>query len=273
MKQKLFITDFDGTLAASDGLVSLKNLLALDLLAKHQIVRVIATGRNLYSVRKVIAPNFPVDYVIFTTGAGLMHWPTQKMILSHHLDRDSIKTTFNCFNEYRIDFMIHDPIPDNHFFQFFETGLKNLDFASRKQHYGEYCRAGDFDQLPGKAAQFLGVLRPDQDENLIPLIKQTLNSQNVVRATSPFDHKSIWVEVFSKQAAKHTTSDFLAQSLGVSRSNTFAIGNDYNDQELLNWAGKAFAVGNAIEALKNQHERVAEVQKDGFAEAVERILS
>lgn len=273
MKQKLFITDFDGTLAASDGLVSSKNLTALALLAKHQIVRVIATGRNLYSVRKVVAYDFPVDYVIFTTGAGLMHWPTQKMMLSHHLDGDSIKTTFNCFNEYQIDFMIHEPIPDNHFFQFFETGLRNVDFACRKQHYSDYGRPGNFDRLPGKAAQFLGVLRPEQDETLVPLLKKTLNSQNVVRATSPFDRKSIWVEVFSKQAAKHTTSDFLAQQLGVSRSNTFAIGNDYNDQELLSWAGKAFVVGNAIEALKSQHERVANVEKDGFAEAVEKILS
>ena len=272
MANKIFITDFDGTLATHDGLVSQKNREALKRLSKNGIVRVIATGRNLYSARKVISSDFPVDYVIFTTGAGLIHWPTQKILVSHHMDQSSIDETFECFKENFIDFMVHEPIPNNHFFQFFATGLENLDFEFRKQHYGSYSKMGLSGTLPKLATQFLGVLRPEQSERVYSLIKDSLRSLNVVRATSPFDHQSIWVEVFSKRAAKDLTSQYLAEKLGFSRLETVAIGNDYNDEGLLNWSGKSFVVENAIDKLKSQFESVAHVDQDGFAEAVNRIL-
>ena len=272
MGKKFFITDFDGTLATHDGLVSQKNREALTSLKKSEFVRVVATGRNLYSVRKVISLDFPVDYIIFTTGAGLIHWPTQQILVSHHMDQASIDLTFKCFKDNLIDFMVHDPIPNNHFFQFFSTGLENLDFEVRKRHYGDYCQTGTRGALPAIATQFLGVLRPEQSEDLYSDLKDSLKSLNVVRATSPFDHKSIWVEVFSKKAAKHLTSQFLADQLGVSRFDTVAIGNDYNDEGLLQWAGKSYVVENAIDKLKNRFECVAQVDDDGFAEAVDRVL-
>lgn len=273
MQKKLFVTDFDGTLATHDGRVSQGNLRALERLAERGIVRAIATGRNLYSIRKVIPSNFPIDYVIFTTGAGLIHWPTQKIILSHHLDRTLIDQIFSCFKEHAIDFMIHDPIPNNHVFCFFETGALNVDFETRKRHYEGYSQLGSSHLLPNLATQFLGVLRPDQDESLYSSLKSYLENLNVVRATSPFDQKSIWIEVFAKKAAKDSTSDYLARSLGFTKAQTVAVGNDYNDEDLLNWAGKAFVVANAIENLKANHEMVADVAKDGFAEAVEKVLS
>jgi Cof subfamily protein (haloacid dehalogenase superfamily) len=272
MSQKLIVTDFDGTLAGPNGIVSQKNRETLDSLGKKKHIRVIATGRNLYSVHKVIEPSFPVDYVIFTTGAGMIHWPTQKIMVSHHLEKQSIKTAFDCLKQKQIDFMIHDLIPNNHVFYYFETGLDNSDFVFRKQHYGNYGRPGNLETLPESATQFVAVLRPDQKESVYENIRRELQALNVIRATSPFDHKSIWVEIFSKKAAKHSTAEFLASELNISLRNTVAVGNDYNDIELLNWASRSFAVENAISELKARHEVVAHADQGGFSEAIERIL-
>ncbi len=62
MKIKMVITDFDGTLLNSQKIVSIDNRNALELLGKEKICRVIAIGRNLYSLNKVINNDFPVDY-------------------------------------------------------------------------------------------------------------------------------------------------------------------------------------------------------------------
>jgi Cof subfamily protein (haloacid dehalogenase superfamily) len=272
MKPKLIVTDFDGTLAGASGTVSEKNRETLAALGEKKHVRVIATGRNLYSVHKVIEPSFPVDYVIFTTGAGMIHWPTQKIMVSHHLEKDSIQTAFDCLKQKQIDFMIHEPIPNNHVFYCFETGLQNSDFAFRKEHYGNYCQPGNWASIPECATQFVAVLRPDQKESVYESVRSDLKAVNVVRATSPFDHNTIWVEIFSKKAGKHFTAEFLAQKLNIPVSETIAIGNDYNDVELLNWAGRSFAVENAISELKTRHEIVAHAEQDGFSEAVDRVL-
>ena len=44
-------TDFDGTLARTDSKFNLKDLETLNLLQSLKIVRVIATGRSLYSLK------------------------------------------------------------------------------------------------------------------------------------------------------------------------------------------------------------------------------
>lgn len=272
INRKLIVTDFDGTLAGANGVVSRKNRETLEALGKKKHIRVIATGRNLYSVHKVIEPTFPVDYVIFTTGAGMIHWPTQKIMVSHHLEKQSIKTAFDCLRQKQIDFMIHEPIPNNHVFYYFETGLENSDFVFRKQHYGNYCQPGIKEYIPESATQFVAVLRPDQRESVYESIRKELVALNVVRATSPFDQKSIWVEIFSKQAAKHFTAEILGNQLNISTAQTVAVGNDYNDVELLNWAGRSFAVENAISELKERHEVVAHAEQDGFSDAIERVF-
>ncbi len=272
MNQKLIVTDYDGTLASNHGAVSSQNRALLDQLGQEKHIRVIATGRNLYSVKKVIDRNFPIDYVIFTTGAGIIHWPSQKILVSHHLDEKSIQTTFDCFKRNQMDFMIHQPIPDNHYFQFFSTGFHNEDFVFRKRHYGLYCREGNLNSLPSLATQFVGVLRPEQSERVFNQIKTDLHTLNTVRATSPFDHKSIWVEVFSHLAGKHRAADFLLKELNLSHTDTVAIGNDYNDIDLLSWAEKAYVVQNGIEELKDQHEVVSSAEEHGFSEAIKRFF-
>jgi hydroxymethylpyrimidine pyrophosphatase-like HAD family hydrolase len=93
-----------------------------------------------------------------------------------------------------------------------------------------------------------------------------------VRATSPFDYRSLWVEVFSKQAAKHLAADVLAKELGISAFRTLAIGNDYNDEDLLEWACKSFVGADGIQRLRDRYEIVAEAKSDGFSAAMERLL-
>ena len=51
-------------------------------LGRRGRLRVIATGRNLFSARKVLPPDFPVDYVLFSSGAGIMDWPAQRLLRS-----------------------------------------------------------------------------------------------------------------------------------------------------------------------------------------------
>ena len=68
----LFITDFDGTLLRSDGTLAQCDLDALGSLRMRGIKTAVATGRSLYSFIDSPGADLPVDYIIFTTGAGVV---------------------------------------------------------------------------------------------------------------------------------------------------------------------------------------------------------
>jgi hydroxymethylpyrimidine pyrophosphatase-like HAD family hydrolase len=66
----LFVTDLDGTLLRSDRTFAQSDLKALHRLGELHIIRVIATGRSIFSFNTVVDSALPIDYVIFSTGAG-----------------------------------------------------------------------------------------------------------------------------------------------------------------------------------------------------------
>lgn len=70
----LFIMDFDGTLLRSDRTVAAEGLVALRQLGELGIIRAIATGRSLFSFNTVPLSDLPLDFVIFSTGAGILQY-------------------------------------------------------------------------------------------------------------------------------------------------------------------------------------------------------
>ncbi len=74
----LFVCDFDGTLLRSDRSFSDVDLKALIRLGELGIIRAIATGRSIYSINTVSISALPVDFILFSSGAGIIlhpRWP------------------------------------------------------------------------------------------------------------------------------------------------------------------------------------------------------
>jgi len=112
----MVVTDLDGTLFQRDHKMSPRNLRTLVELGRRGTLRVIATGRNLFSARKVLPPDFPVDFVLFSSGAGVMDWPAQRLIRSVSMSAEEVARAFRALATRRLDFMVQRPIPDNHYF-------------------------------------------------------------------------------------------------------------------------------------------------------------
>ena len=71
MKVELFATDLDGTLLRDDKSISRDDWKSLHLLGEKGIVRVAATGRSMFKVKQVLPKDTPVDYIVFSSGAGI----------------------------------------------------------------------------------------------------------------------------------------------------------------------------------------------------------
>ena len=269
--KKILISDLDRTLLKDNNSISERNLNALRKIRDNGIVAVIATGRNIFSAQKVINSNFPIDYLIFSSGAGIIDWKTGEIIFKSQLNHKEIKDILNLFLEHDLDFMIHDEIPNNHYFQYQKTNKINPDFQRRLGIYKNFATPLEIPLIKKTASQFIAILGKDSKQKF-EQIKVKINNLSVIRATSPLDHSTIWLEVLPSNISKSHSTAWLCDKMEILQENSVGIGNDFNDLDLLNWTNKSFVVDNSPDELKKKFTVTLSNEENGFAEVMEKLL-
>ncbi len=266
---RLVVTDLDGTLFNSRHQCSPANLATLRELGRRGVIRVIATGRSPYSAHHVLPPDFPIDYLVFSSGAGILAWPSQRLLLAHHLVAPDIQHAIQVFLAHDADFMLHEPIPDNHRFWYRASGRANPDFQRRREWYRDFAAPFDASAAaPERASQFVAIEPAASGLAFYERVAPLLAPLTVVRATSPFDGESFWMEIFPPHVSKADASAWIAARHQIPQAASLAVGNDYNDCALLEWGGVSVVVANAPAELKALYPSVASNDADGFSDAV-----
>jgi len=269
----LFVCDFDGTLLRSDRSFSNADLKALRQLDAFGIVRVIATGRSIYSLNTVSISELPVDFIIFSSGAGVTRHPGGQIIRKVSLEAQEVSRAIAILRADDLDFMVHRPIPDNHVFGYFESTPANADFRRRIDLYSQF--AFPLDEVSdgfGAATQLLAILPPAGRPQLIETIRKKLPGFNIIQTTSPLDGQSTWIEIFPATVSKGLTVAWLTAEFDIDPGQTLSIGNDYNDLDLLEWTASSFVVENAPDDLKERFPVVASNNESGVAEGIKRWI-
>lgn len=271
----LFITDFDGTLLRSDGSLAKCDLDALEDLARCGVRTAVATGRSLYSFINSPGVDLPVDYLIFTTGAGVVTQIDHKLLYQVNIPSGVVARTLKYLKASALDFMLHHPVGENHKYVYRRLSSENPDFDRRIERYREFGKPLNSMQGSGfgPAAQFLAVVPPDRTHEVLREVKRELPGLSIVRSTSPLDHESTWVEFFHPDVSKSKTAAWLTSSLNIDPMDTMAVGNDYNDLDLLEWAAQGYVVENAPDDLKSEFQQVTSNNNGGVAEAASRWLN
>jgi Cof subfamily protein (haloacid dehalogenase superfamily) len=80
------------------------------------------------------------------------------------------------------------------------------------------------------------------------------------------------VDVSAPLTTKATGLAALAERLGIDRADVMAVGDNYNDREMLDWAGVGVIMGNATpDLLSAGYERTGTNDEAGLAQAIERF--
>ncbi len=270
---RMVVTDFDGTLLGSDGSLAGDDLAALRSLGDHGILRVIATGRSPFSYRRAMGGrSLPVDIIVFSSGAITARMPDLEILESHVLTAAETRFAVEVCLDHDVDFMVQDPPPGNHCFSW-RRGPGSPDFERRLSLYEGFTRKlpRDLHRL-GPATQLLVVLPSPDAAGIAEEITRSLSGYSVIRATSPLDGDSLWLEIFPGGVSKSAACAHLARERGIDPEEVLAVGNDYNDLDVLRWAGTGFVTGNAPGELRAEFPVVAGNDHGGVAEAVKRWL-
>lgn len=270
----LFIMDLDGTLLRSDRTFSSIDLDALRQLGELGIIRTIATGRSLYSFNTAAARDLPVDFVIFSMGAGVLQHAADKVVRRVSLEAHEVERACKILRTHQLDFMIHRTIPDNHMFSYFRSNGGNDDFERRLKLYSRFAAPlNEATDGFGPASQLLAVVPDRGSRAVLEKLRGELPDYSVIRTTSPLDGKATWIEIFPAVVSKSRTAAWLAEELKIGIRDIVSVGNDYNDLDLLEWTANSYVVDNAPADLKSRFASVASNNNGGVAEAARRWVA
>jgi Cof subfamily protein (haloacid dehalogenase superfamily) len=266
---RLVATDLDGTLLRDDKTISVADYNSLVGLGKFGIVRVAATGRSLHKVYEVLSVDTPFDFIVFSTGAGIFDWKKQQLLFAEQFDGQRSYQLCSFLYKLGINFLIFKPIPHNNLFYYH----RGISFCPEFENYLAR-HVGDFEQLNvldynGIAGQFL-IFIPNNNSifnDLRDRLLREFDNIKIIRATSPVDNHFIWLEIFPGSVSKGHGICWLCDFLGIDRKHTVAVGNDFNDIDMLDIVENPYVLGNSPDELKEIYRSVgASNNTNGFTD-------
>lgn len=267
-KLRHVVCDLDGTLLNSNQKVAEADTEILHALGKLGVCRTIATGRSLYSFRQVVPEDFPIDYLIICAGGAVIDFRTKEILRTSVIPKEAVQRTAARLRELQIDYQVREPVPEDHYYRYERFFKHNPDFDRLNDNYAEYVSPIHKISDLGSASRIISIA-PGPD--YIPFFENLSSQYSIIRATSPTDYQSVWMEMYPKGVNKGNALEFLNQKLGIEISRTIGLGNDYNDLHFLDITARSFVTSNAPENLKMRYESTVDNNSAPLSAVIEKL--
>ncbi|MBD2386809.1 Cof-type HAD-IIB family hydrolase [Cylindrospermum sp. FACHB-282] len=267
---KLLVLDIDGTIAGESNTLSESVKQAIAAVQARGIQVAIATGRMYRSAlhfHQEINSTLPL---IAYQGAWIQDPTSQKVHRHLTLSREIAGQLLDYFEqpERRSLLSVHFYINDQ---------LYVRELTKETQLYAE--RSGIVPIPVGDLRQILTneptkVLALCDDTDLIDELLSNLRRQYTPAELYLTTSVATFLEAANAFVNKGTAVSYLAEKLlGLERANVMTIGDNFNDIEMLDYAGISVAMGNAPVEVQAIAQWVApRVEEDGAAVAIEKFL-
>ncbi len=270
---KIFFSDIDGTILNDYGEIPQCNKKALEKLQNEGLVSVLATGRNFMSAHRVIErEKIKVDYLIFSTGMGIQNIQTDELMDTFDIPVDIANSLIDRIKTLGVNFFVHFPLPINHR-SYYHKVYEHSDFNFRLFYYEEFTKP-----LPPKVthpiSQIIIIMQPDYElaNQVYKEIKYDFPELSYIYTSSPNNYNDIWLEIFPPSVSKGLAVKKLCDYLGLSTEEAAAIGNDFNDESMLDTVGHPYIVANAPDELKMKYKNLPSNHNCGFTFFADSVL-
>ncbi len=271
---RLIALDLDGTLLDSRGRIPDANLSAIDEAIARGIRVVVVTGRS-YHFAALVTRQLPRQVVlILNNGAAVKRWDGEP-ILSRPLDRRTATVVLDWAKEYRDETgVVFDRQDARHLV--FER--LDLEHPARKAYFERHRdvisevspleSALDEDPL---AVIFSGP-SPRMRHLLGGLEAFALETPLGMAVTEYAPRDFTLIDVMAAGTSKGRTLARWAETEMIPADATLAVGDNYNDADMLEWAGQPVVMGNASPGLLTRGwPLTASNDAFGVAEAIRRF--
>lgn len=279
---RLLALDIDGTLLGSDKRISARTLDAIRSARSAGVRVVLITGRRYPAARRIAAQLGPGVPLVLHHGALVVepeaerdHEGTPRVLRCLPLDRSMVRAAIRLGRACGADPLVHCGLRG-------EGRLVVAGIAADNEMLLGYVDRGGHDRvvvedlerdLPDEAVQVMFADRLPAMLALYPRLVEGLGAAAKVERTLYPAHDMGFLDVLHPRVGKGEALVFLQERWGLRREETMAIGDNWNDHDMLDRAGRGLVMGNADPAL---HALGLEVlptnDEDGVAVAIERYV-
>ncbi len=273
----LLAVDIDGTLITDNGEITPRVYRALERTVESGWEVVIATGRTLYAARRILDGLPFVRYALCSNGAAVVDVFGGDILHLKTIPPESVRAAVPYFRS-------RGAVPV----------LYNTDIQSQKMYYDTVegacefftwyvnndprsTRVDDIMEFAGEVQQ-IGSIAP---RNSIFGLRDDLATVSVVPMTLPFEsphfggknHDYWFIQVIADGVSKSGAIHAMSERLGIPQERTVAVGDNYNDIDMIRGAGIGVAMGNAPDEIKRDARLVVGSNNDsGLADAVDEVI-
>lgn len=272
---KLIAVDIDGTLLNSASGISETNLRALAEAHRAGVHVVLATGRR-HAFALPIARLLGFEPYIISSNGALSHDPCGKLLAMTLMPRQIARAVLDQMQSWTNAAVL----------TFNRAGAGALVVQSRAALVGRIARWVESNLeyiLEVKPIQealtedpiqtmFCGTI--SEMREAVAQLKRGVVSGSVSIHVTQYDDRDLCIfDVLPPGCTKGHALAGICKSLGIGREDVLAVGDNYNDGEMLEFAGHAFVVANAHEDMKGMGWQVTRSNdEDGVAHAIALVL-
>ena len=264
MEYKLVAVDMDGTLLTPQLEISKETVETINRVIEKGVIFTLSTGR-MYLAAMPFANMLNLDVPIITCNGALTKCSkTGKVYDEKIIDKEHSSEIIRYCEEAGLSVSIYreDDI-------YIKKNSENLDIHMQLDHAKPQI-VDDFDSLLD--GSIIKIMFNSSDKYNLELHTRKLYELYKEKLNFYFSLPH-FVEIVHKEANKRNALENLAIKFNIKREEIIAIGDNFNDMDMIEYAGLGVAMGNAPDYLKEAAEFVTHSNdEDGVRHVLEKFI-
>ncbi len=257
MKRKAVFFDIDGTLVAYDGSIPESTVLALKKLRENGHLAVISTGRT----KPLIMPELlELGFDGIVAGCGSYVEYNGSEVYSESADIERVLAISKRLAAEKLSPFLESSVGLYYFPELVGEREKEADDYYSKLLKEKYMPVCDDMKV---------------NKMYVPLYGSGFDLDSYNEFAEYFDilvHGDVAVELVPKMYNKATGMEYFIKAAGISREDTYAIGDSLNDAHMLSFAGTGIVMGGAFEEVKKYADYITtDIKADGIYNALKHF--
>ncbi|HEX9061951.1 MAG TPA: Cof-type HAD-IIB family hydrolase [Clostridia bacterium] len=264
MEYKLVAIDMDGTLLTPDLKISKRTVKTISNVIENKVMVTLSTGR-MYSAALPLANELQLDVPIITCNGALTKCSrTGKVYDMKTISENLYIEILNYLRDAGLSASVYDNDEI-----FIEKNSENLDIHADI----DYAKPKIVENLESVYSNsIIKILFSSRDKSKLKYHTHKLYEAYEDKLNFYFSLPH-FVEIVNKSANKKNALESLSKSLSIKRAEIIAIGDNFNDLDMIQYAGLGVAMGNAPDYLKEEADYVTSSNdEDGVRHVLEKFI-
>lgn len=262
---KMVCLDIDGTLLNSNHKISENTREIIKIVANEKQIPVILVSARMPKGIVSLQRELEIKQPIICYSGALILDNCGDMLSKQVINLSDLKNIYKFANNLNVHISLYK---DDEWY------VEKIDYWAKQE--------SEITNITPNVIDFNNLIELWREEGTGPnkiLCMASTNDINLLRENIRYDtlniypSKPTYLEIMPIEASKTSAINFLQKKLNIERSSIICMGDNYNDIDMIEYAGLGIAMGNAPDDVKKHANDITLTNdEDGVAEAIKKYV-